>query len=85
MLLIVKTPFVGHGFNMPAPGTRIEVPDDLARHLMSIGVADRYETKIDPVPPVIKKKEPSESSRPAPAPRKKTRKRSKKSATKSSS
>lgn len=84
MKLLVKVPFVGHGFNMPAPGTLIDVSEELAGHLLGLDVVDRYEMKIDTPPAEVKKKpEPSESSQADPAPRKRTRRRSKKSATKS--
>lgn len=84
-MLKVTKPFCGHGFNMPAPGTLIEPEPAIADHLVKIGVAEVYETKVDPVPAEIKKKpKPSASSRQARAPRKRTRKNSKKSAKKSS-
>ena len=83
MIVIVKTPFVGYGFNMPNPGELLNVPDDLAHTLLGMDVVSRYETKVDPLPEV-KKNEPSGSSQAAPAPRKRTRRSSKKSVKKSS-
>lgn len=83
MVLIVKRPFVGHGFNMPAPGSLIDPPAEVAEHLIGIDVAERYETKIQEVPAEVKKAERLASSRPAQAPRKRTRKNSKRSAKKS--
>ena len=56
MIVIVTTPFVGHGYNMPAVGTLLDISDDLARTLLDLGVVRRYEMKVDPVPPVLKKK-----------------------------
>jgi len=85
MKLTVRQPFIGHGFDYPQPGTLIEVADPLGRHLCDIGVCVPYETKIDEPPVAVKKKEPSASLPADPAPAKKTRKRSKRSATKSSS
>ena len=84
MLVIVTTPFVGHGYNMPAPGTLLDPPDDLAHHLIEINVARVYETKVTALPDEIKKKQVrSVSSRPVRAPvTKGTRKSSKKSVTK---
>ena len=80
-MLIVKIPFVGHGYNMPAPRSLIDPPEPLRSHLLSIGVCERYETKVDPVPEV-KKNEPSESLPADPVATKPTRRRSRKSATK---
>lgn len=82
-MLIVKAPFVGFGYNMPNPGELIDPDPKVAEHLVSIGVAEQYETKVMPPPVEVKKNEPSESSRPARAAPKKTRKSSRKSATKS--
>jgi hypothetical protein len=83
-MLKVTKPFCGQGYNMPAPGTLITPPDDVAAYLVSIGVAERYETKIVEPPQEIKKKpKPSASSQAAPAPRKRTRRKSKKSVKKS--
>ena len=69
---------------MPAPGTLIDPPDDVAEYLLSIDVAERYETKIVEPPQEIKKKsKPSASSQAAPVPRTRTRRKSKKSVKKS--
>ena len=81
-MLQVLIPFTGHGYNMPNPGTLIDPPDAVAAHLVEIGVAAYYETKVDSLPKEIKKKKPSASLRPARVARKKTPKRSKKSAKK---
>lgn len=54
MIVIVVTPWVGLGYNMPAPGTRLEVSEELGRQLLQMGVVQRFETKIDPVPEVKK-------------------------------
>jgi len=83
MLLKVKRPFVGHGFNMPAPGTIIQTDDATGEYLLGIDVAETYEVKITNVPKEVKKGERLESSRPAQAPRKRTRRVSKKSVKKS--
>jgi hypothetical protein len=83
MILTVKRPFVGQGFNMPAPGTLIEVSNEVGAYLVGIDVADPYETKVLPLPDIKKKIEPSASSPVARQPRRKTRKNSKKSARKS--
>jgi len=60
MIVVVTRPFVGtvggRTFNMPAPGTLFDVSDDIAHALMGMDVAARYENKVDPVPPVLKKK-----------------------------
>ena len=83
MLKVLK-PFVGFGYNMPAPGTLIDPPEPQRSEILGMGLADAYETKIMPVPDEVKKKPtPSASSRPAQAPRRKTRKKSKRSAKKS--
>ena len=58
MMIVVTTPFVGLGYNMPAPGTLLDVSEDKARQLLGMGVASRYETKVDPLPAEVKKKEP---------------------------
>ena len=84
MMLIVKTPFVGLGYNMPAPGTLLDVTEEKARELLGMGVAQRYEMKVDPVPAEVKKNAPSESLPADLAPPPKTRRNSRKSATKSS-
>ena len=82
MMLIVKTPFVGLGYNMPAPGTLLDVTEDKARELLGMGVAQRYEMKVDPVPMEVKKNAPLESLPADLAPPPKTRRSSRKSATK---
>jgi hypothetical protein len=82
MIVSVAVPFCGHGFNMPAPGTLLDVHDDLANHLVSIGVCSRYETKVVALPEVKKTVEPLASVPAVPAPPAPTRKRSRKSATK---
>ena len=46
MSLIVTVPFVGHGFNMPAPGTLIDPSPDIAEILIGLGVAHEYKTKV---------------------------------------
>ena len=81
-MIKVKIPFVGNGYNMPDTGTLIDPPEDVARYLVSIGVAEPYETKIEQAPKEVKKVKRLASSRPAQAPRKRTRKVSKKSAKK---
>jgi len=77
MIVVITTPFVGTvggvAYNMPAPGTWLEVSDEAGRQLLGMGVAERYEMKIDPVPPVLKKKR-SELSPPVPPQRLKMRK-----------
>ena len=82
-MLKVLIPFVGHGYSMPDSGTIINPPEDVAKHLVSIGVAEPYENKVDLIPKEVKKGERLESSRPAQAPRKRTRRVSKKSVKKS--
>jgi hypothetical protein len=59
MIVVVRAPFVGFGYNMPAAGTLIEVHDDIARQMLNQGMVARYETKVEPVPE-IKKNELSE-------------------------
>jgi len=83
MILVVDKPFVGQGFNMPAPGTLIDAKDDVAEYLIGIGVAHAYETKVTPLPDIKKNDPLSASSRPAHRVTKKTRRRSKKSVKKS--
>ena len=56
MIVIVTVPFVGLGFNMPAPGTLIDADDELARKLLGMKVVQRYEMKVDKLPPELKKK-----------------------------
>ena len=41
MLRVVK-PFCGQGYNMPAPGTLIDPPEDVAAYLLGIGVVEQY-------------------------------------------
>lgn len=84
MFVQVIKPFVGHGFNMPEPGAVLDVSEDVAEALVGVGVAQRYETKIMPLPDVKKKAKLSESSPAGRAPKRKTRKLLKKSAAKSS-
>ena len=60
MMVVVKAPFVGFGYNMPAAGTLIEVHDDIARQMLNQGMVSRYETKVEAVPE-IKKNAPLES------------------------
>lgn len=55
MIVVVTTPFVGYGYNMPAVGEVLEVSDELGRELLGMGVVHRFETKIDPLPEVKKK------------------------------
>ena len=58
MIVVVVKPFVGTvggiAYNMPAPGTRLDVSDEAGRQLLGMGVAQRMETKIDPLPEVKK-------------------------------
>jgi hypothetical protein len=54
---------------MPAPGTRLEVSEELGRHLLQMGVVARFETKIDPVPEVKKNRGLSGLSQAVPAQR----------------
>ena len=83
MSLIVTSHFVGHGYNMPAPGTLIDPSPDIAEILIGLGVAHEYKTKVIQPPDEIKKKQTlSVSSRPGRAPTTRTRKSSKKSVTK---
>lgn len=59
MMLVVTKPFVGtlhgHTFNMPAPGTVLDVPDEVGRMLLGMEAAQHMETKVDPTPPELKK------------------------------
>ena len=82
MMIVITGQFVGLGFNMPAIGTLVDVPEDKARHMIGMGVAQRYECKVDPPPAEIKKNELSESLPADLAPPKKMRRNSRKSATK---
>jgi hypothetical protein len=82
-MLKVKIPFVGNGYNMPDAGALIDPPEDVAEYLVEIGVAEPYETKVQPLPENIKKNEPSALSRPGRARPKRTRKNSKRPAKKS--
>lgn len=59
-MLIVTTPFVGYGYNMPAPGALIDPPAAVADELLAMGVVARYEAKIDPLPDIKKNGEPLE-------------------------
>ena len=65
MIVVVKTPFVGtvdgRTFNMPAPGTRLDVTDHQGEMLLGMGVVDPLVTKVLPMPEEVKKKRPSES------------------------
>jgi hypothetical protein len=80
MLRVIK-PFCGCGFNFPNVGTLINPSTEAeAQHLIDIGAAERYETKVEAPPKNIKKKKRSASSQAAPARKKATRKKSKKSA-----
>ena len=84
MLIVLQT-FVNESYNMPSVGALIDPPEPVRSHLISIGVAAEYETKVDPLPEVMKKKQPvksSASSRPVRQQRNPTRKSSKKSAKK---
>lgn len=72
MLVVVTIPFVGLGFNMPAPGTLLDVTDEVGREMLGLGVVRRYETKVDPLPEVVKKK-PSGLSQVDPVRRQPTR------------
>ena len=82
MMLMITRQFVQQGFNMLPVGTLIDVPEDKARELLGLGVAHRYETKVDPVPAEVKKNEPLESLPADPAPQPKTRQNSRRSVTK---
>ena len=54
MQVIVTAPFVGCGFNMPAPGSLLEVSEEVGRELLGAGCVARYETKVDPLPAHLK-------------------------------
>ena len=83
MSLIVTSPFVGHGYNMPAPGTLIDPSPEVAEILIGLGVAHEYKTKVLEPPNELKKKQTlSVSSRLGRAQTTRTRKNSKKSVTK---
>jgi len=82
-MLRVTRPFCGHGYNMPAPGTLIDPPKDVAAYLCSIDVAEPYETKIQALPEEVKKGGALGSSHPALARPKRMRKNSRRSARKS--
>ena len=60
MLVVVK-PWVGLGFNMPAPGTLIDPSEPVRSQLLGMGVCQRYETAIDPLPDNIEKKKDNRS------------------------
>lgn len=65
-MLRVTRPFVGYGYNMPAPGTLIDPPEPQRTEILALRVAVEYEAKIQPTPQEIKKKPaPLESSHPA--------------------
>ena len=57
MIVIVTRQFVGFGYNVPTVGSLLDVPDETARKLLGTGAVERYEMKVDPLPPEIKKKE----------------------------
>jgi len=77
MMVVVITPFVGtiggQNFNMPAPHTLLDVSDEVARELLGMGVVQRYEMKVDPVPEVKKNGGRLGLSHPVPARRLKMR------------
>ena len=85
-MLKVKKPFTGRGYNWPNVGDFIDPAEPTRSHLIEINVAEPYENKVMPAPPENKKaKKKPKQSRSAPvarASRKKTAKRSKKTATK---
>ena len=69
---------------MPNPGEIIDPPAQVRAHLIEIGVAEVYEAKIVRPPPEVKKREKKQLgfAPVAPASKRKTSKRSKKTATK---
>lgn len=75
-MLVVTTPFVGHGFNMPAAGTLIDPQEPARSDLLKSGCVAEFEVKVLPVPQEVKKNEPLESSQAAPVVQPVTRKRS---------
>ena len=83
MLKVTKS-FFGHGYDSPVIGTLIDPPEPSRAYLVSIGVAEVYEAKIVKPAKEVKKrgKKSSASQQAAPRLRKKTAKRSKKTATK---
>ena len=80
----VTTPFQGYGYNWPNEGALITPSEETAAVLVEMGVAEPYETRMMHPPKEVKKRSKKES---ASAPvarvsRKKTAKRSKKTAKK---
>lgn len=72
MLVIILRPTIAGGIDYtPAPHAQ-EVPDHVAEHLIEIGNARRFETKVEE--PAVKKT--SSVSQPAPASRDTTAKKS---------
>ena len=59
MIVIGTRQFVGFGYNVPVVGSLLDVSEDKAREMLSAGVVQRYECKVDPLPPEVKKKERS--------------------------
>ena len=83
MLKVVRD-FVGHGYNFPPVGQLINPAEPARSALLEAGVVEEHEVKVVAPPAEIKKNARSASSRRGRAAKKTTRKRSKKSATKSS-
>lgn len=77
-MLKVIQPFIGNGYDYPAPGTLIDPPEPQRTRLLAAGVVVEYETKVLPAPAEFKKKEPSESLPAAPVVTPETRKPSRK-------
>jgi hypothetical protein len=75
-MLIVTTPFVGHGYNMPSAGTLIDPQEPARSDLLQSGCVAEFEVKVLPIPPEVKKNEQSESLPADPVVTPKTRKRS---------
>ena len=55
-MLIVTQKFVGHGYNMPRPGSLIDPPPDACKALLAAGCVAEWEVKVMPLPEVTKKK-----------------------------
>jgi len=75
-MLVVTTPFVGHGYSMPAAGTLIDPQEPSRSELLKAGCVAEFEVKVIPIPQEVKKNEQSESSQAAPVVQPVTRKRS---------
>jgi len=61
-MLIVTTPFSGHGYDMPRAGTLIDPAEPYRSALLAAGCVAEYECKVQPLPAEIKKKTQSELS-----------------------